>query len=205
MLYRVAIITAPLIAALVGWLTNRLAVRMLFEPRKPRRFLGWSWQGVFPKRQRELARKVADIVADELVSPRDLEARLNRTLHSKDLKQAVEGHVHGIVREKLAAYLPLLPERLRDSLSERIKGVYARELDTMMNRVVQRVSENAESILDVRAEVEERIATFSVDKLESMAYAVLSKEFRFIEIVGGVLGFAIGLMQAVLMGLSRGF
>ena len=45
----------PIIAALIGWSTNYLAVKMLFHPRLPLRIMGFSIQGVFPKRQKQLA------------------------------------------------------------------------------------------------------------------------------------------------------
>jgi len=38
----------PVIAAIIGWGTNYLAVRMLFHPRQEKRILGLSFQGVFP-------------------------------------------------------------------------------------------------------------------------------------------------------------
>ena len=43
------IILIPLLATLVGWGTNYLAVRMLFRPRKKIRIAGIEIQGVFPK------------------------------------------------------------------------------------------------------------------------------------------------------------
>ena len=45
----------PIIAAIIGWGTNYLAVRMLFHPRKQKNILGLKLQGVFPKRQKVLA------------------------------------------------------------------------------------------------------------------------------------------------------
>jgi len=43
------------------------------------------------------------------------------------------------------------------------------------------------------------VSSFSSDKLEEILQSVMSKEFRFIEVIGGVLGFVIGLIQ---MGLA---
>ena len=54
----------PIIAALIGWFTNYLAVKMLFHPRLPLKIFGFSIQGVFPKRQKQLADKLGTLVAD---------------------------------------------------------------------------------------------------------------------------------------------
>ena len=42
------------------------------------------------------------------------------------------------------------------------------------------------------------MAGFSSDKLEEILQAVMKKEFRFVELVGGVLGFLIGVIQLAL-------
>ena len=47
--------------------------------------------------------------------------------------------------------------------------------------------------------VTDKVSNFSSDKLEEILQSVMKKEFKFIEIIGGVLGFVIGLIQ---MGLS---
>ena len=58
----------PLVAALIGWFTNYIAVKMLFHPKNPKGFLFVKIQGVFPKRQKALAQKLGDLVAEELFS-----------------------------------------------------------------------------------------------------------------------------------------
>ena len=66
----------PLIAAVIGWGTNYLAVRMLFHPREEMRILGLRIQGVFPKRQQALAEKLGQLVARELFSMEDVRRHL---------------------------------------------------------------------------------------------------------------------------------
>ena len=47
--------------------------------------------------------------------------------------------------------------------------------------------------------VEDKVAAFPVERLESLIVEVASRELRAIEVLGGVLGAAIGLAQAGLM------
>jgi uncharacterized membrane protein YheB (UPF0754 family) len=42
------------------------------------------------------------------------------------------------------------------------------------------------------------VSAFSSDKLEEILYQIMSKEFRFVEIIGAVIGFIIGIVQVVL-------
>jgi uncharacterized membrane protein YheB (UPF0754 family) len=52
--------------------------------------------------------------------------------------------------------------------------------------------------LDIQKLVTEKVKQFSSDKLESILNAIMKKEFRFVEIIGAVLGFLIGLIQALI-------
>ena len=45
----------PFVGAFIGWLTNYVAIKMLFRPREPWYILGFPMQGVMPRRQRDLA------------------------------------------------------------------------------------------------------------------------------------------------------
>ena len=52
-----------------------------------------------------------------------------------------------------------------------------------------------EKNMDVEIVVREKVEAFSSDKLEEMLLSIMNREFRFIEVVGAVLGFVIGLVQ----------
>ena len=52
-----------------------------------------------------------------------------------------------------------------------------------------------EKNMDVEKVVREKVEAFSSDKLEEMLLGIMRREFRFIEGVGAVLGFVIGLVQ----------
>jgi uncharacterized membrane protein YheB (UPF0754 family) len=46
--------------------------------------------------------------------------------------------------------------------------------------------------------VREKVANFSSDKLEDILQGVMKREFRFVEAIGGVFGFLIGVAQMLL-------
>src|SRR5258708_4122110 len=58
----------PTVGGAIGWATNLVAIRMLFHP--PRPMLGLH--GLLPRRQRELAASVGQVVGTELVPADDL-------------------------------------------------------------------------------------------------------------------------------------
>jgi uncharacterized membrane protein YheB (UPF0754 family) len=46
--------------------------------------------------------------------------------------------------------------------------------------------------------VTEKVSGFSSDKMESILNQIMSKEFRFVEVIGGVLGLLIGILQVLI-------
>ncbi len=72
------IYTLPFIAAIIGWVTNYLAIKMLFHPKKEVKVLFIRIQGIFPKRKEKLAEKLGKVVSEELFSIEDVKQSLTR-------------------------------------------------------------------------------------------------------------------------------
>src|SRR3546814_3210658 len=61
--------TMPIVGAIVGLGTNWLAIQMIFRPLEPRRYFGLvTYQGMFPKRQAEIAHDYGRIRSEEHTS-----------------------------------------------------------------------------------------------------------------------------------------
>jgi uncharacterized membrane protein YheB (UPF0754 family) len=46
--------------------------------------------------------------------------------------------------------------------------------------------------------VRNKVSNFSDEKLENMLMDITSREFKFIEVIGGVLGLLIGIIQLII-------
>jgi len=187
----------PLVGALIGYGTNRLAVGMIFRPIEPRRFLGITFQGLVGRRQPELARSIGGVVGDHLLRREDLEG----VLETIDLEPMVEQAFAAGLEPKLAEFrrMPLVgalltDERVGDLRTQAVKGVMEqREI------LVEGFQEALDEGLDVHRIVEEKVASFPIARLEELIVEVAAKELRAIEVLGGVLGALIGLIQAGLL------
>lgn len=58
----------PILGVIVGWTTNRLGMFVIFEPVEPRYWFGVKVQGLFLRRQQQVADVYAQIIADEVVT-----------------------------------------------------------------------------------------------------------------------------------------
>lgn len=188
----------PFISAFIGWVTNLIAIKMLFHPRRPRRFLGITIQGIFPKRQQQFAEKLGKMVSAELLSFEDIEEKITRKENLQKVMPKIEGYIDDFLRRKLSDAMPVLSMFIGDKTINQLKGVFMAELETIFPRIMQDYMNNLRQELDLEKIVVEKVAAFSSDKLEAILNQIMSKEFVFIEVIGAVLGFAIGLVQVLI-------
>ncbi|MDK2882342.1 MAG: hypothetical protein PWP58_678 [Bacillota bacterium] len=191
MIYAVLGITG----ALIGWLTNVVAVWLLFRPRRAIRLGPWQIQGLLPQRQKEIARSIGEALERELISSSDLTGRLR----DPAWKSALLVSLTNRAMEELDRHLPaFLPRLLRLWIKQQVGRVVEREglraLDGVLADVVANFTE-----LRLGKIVEERLKAFSLERLEKLCWQVAGRELRYIEYVGGVLGLLIGLAQAALV------
>ena len=189
----------PFIAAFTGWFTTWIAIYMLFHPREPKRFLGITIQGIFPKRQKQVAAKLGSVVAKELIHFDEIAAQLKDPEQLKSLTPTIEKHLDSFLKVKLKEKLPVISMFVGEGMIQSIKEGMLEEIALLLPEIINQYTDSLSQKIDIEKMVTEKVSNFSSDKLEDILQSVMSKEFRFIELIGGVLGFVIGLIQ---MGLS---
>lgn len=192
-------LTLPFIAAFTGWVTNWVAVKMLFHPKKPIKILFIEIQGVFPKRQQKLAEKLGEIVAQELFSFKDVRDRMHDQENMEEMHKILDAKIDDFIKNKFKKTMPIMSLFVSQSSLGKIKSDLMDEFNDSFPQALEVYANNLEKKIDVRKIVYDKVVQFSSDKLESMLYAIMSKEFFFIEIIGAVLGFIIGVVQVLIV------
>jgi len=188
----------PLISAFIGWFTNWIAIKMLFHPRLPKKILGITFHGIFPKRQKQFAEHLGRLVSKELLSFKDIEEKITHPDNIKKVMPLVDEHIDSFLRNKLAATMPMLSMFIGDKTIAQLKEVFMAELEELFPQLMKNYMNSLQSELDLEKIVINKVAGFSSDKLEEVLNNIMSKEFRFVEIIGAVLGFIIGLLQVLI-------
>jgi len=187
----------PLISALIGWVTNRMAIRLLFRPRQPVRLPGFTWQGMIPRRQQELASRTAEIIERELLQQHVLRQRIAAI----DLQPHLQEMIRTLVQQRLAERLktiPLIGSFIGESTLQTIERIALEEISQQTGPLMNRLADDLEGKLQIREHIEMQVARFDLDRLEEVVYRVASREFRGIELAGALLGAVIGLLHALL-------
>ena len=192
------LLSIPFISAFIGWFTNWIAIKMLFHPRVPTKILGITFHGIFPKRQKQFAEKLGKLVSNELLSFKDIEQKITNPNNIKKIMPHVEGHIDHFLRNKLSEQMPMISMFIGDKTIAQLKSVFIAELEILFPTIMTNYMENLQHELDLEKIITEKVSGFSSDKLEEILNTIMSKEFRFVEIIGAVLGFVIGLVQVLI-------
>jgi uncharacterized membrane protein YheB (UPF0754 family) len=193
----------PIISAFIGWFTNWVAIKMLFHPKEPKKVLGITFHGIFPKRQQQFAEKLGKLVSTELLSFSDIEKKITQKENVAQLLPQIEGHIDHFLRNKLSDTFPMLSMFIGDKTINQMKSAFMAELQTIFPSVLKNYMGNLQKDLDLEQIVTDKVKGFSSDKLETILNDIMKKEFKFVEIIGGVLGFIIGLLQVLITWLTN--
>jgi len=188
----------PLISAFIGWFTNWVAIKMLFHPKEPKRILGITFHGIFPKRQKIFAEKLGKMISAEFLSFEDIAEKIANPQNLKKLMPMIEDHVDKFLRNKLSDEMPFLSLFIGDKTIASLKKIFMQELEILFPQLMKSYAGHLQEELDLEMIVTEKVSAFSSDKLENILYQIMSKEFRFVEILGGVIGFIIGIIQVLI-------
>jgi len=197
----IGLILIPIISAFIGWFTNWIAIKMLFHPKEPKKFLGLTIHGIFPKRQKQFAEKLGKLVSNELLSFRDIEEKITHPGNLQKLMPLIDDHIEQFLKVKLPEQMPVIGMFIGEKTIQELKNVFSAELEQLFPIIMKNYMGSLKEQLDLEKIVTEKVAAFSSDKLEEILNSIMSKEFRFVEIIGGVLGFLIGLLQILITGL----
>ena len=192
----------PPISALIGWITNYIAVKMIFRPRKPIRFLGITILGLIPKRKSDLARKIGETVENELISHKDIHRVVNTPEFHEEILVSISKVIDSFIEKKLGAN-PLVAMMLSGEMAIQIKESLKQELRDFLPEFMENMFGKIETKLNFKEIVQDKIESFDLMKLEKIIYNIAAKELRAIEVFGGVLGFVVGLVQIAIILLGN--
>ena len=191
------------ISATIGWITNWVAIKMLFRPHKEINFGLFKIQGLIPKRKAEIGSGIANIIQNELISVKDVISNIDREEFSKRLNSSIdrvlEKNLKGKVKEKFPVLQMFFSDRMAKDVSNTIKDIIMENQE----KIFEIFSNYAEENIDFEIIISDKISNFSLDKLEEIVTLLAKKELKHIEVIGAILGGLIGVAQYLITLLIR--
>jgi uncharacterized membrane protein YheB (UPF0754 family) len=188
-----------IIGASIGYVTNVIAIKLLFRPVDPINIIGFEIQGVIPKRQKELSKSIGETVENELLSLEEIIESFVTEDKVEKLLDKIKLKIQRAVEVKIAEYPLILG--LKRPIIKYINNMMDEEGSEYVHEIIQDISKKAEEDISISKMVESKINSFDLTKVEEIVFDIAKKELRHIEILGAVLGFFIGIVQGIIVHL----
>ncbi|WP_373300065.1 DUF445 domain-containing protein [Amycolatopsis acidiphila] len=196
-------VSMPFVAALIGYVTKRVAIEMMFRPIEfvgIRPFLGW--QGVLPANARRMATTATQMLTRNLVDPKEIFARLDPEQVATEIEEPLLEIVEDVTREVMEQYQPRLWDALPDGAKQLLLNRVRAESPKVIAKIMREVAHDIDDVLDLEHMV---VTNLVRDKalLNRLIREISRPEMRFIARSGLVFGFALGIVQLLVWALTR--
>lgn len=188
-------LSIPVIAALIGWITNWLAIKMTFFPLE---FVGkpplLGWQGIVPSKAEKMASISVDATIAKLGTVREIFEQIDARVLATHIVHTVDPRIEEYVDELMLREHPTFWENLPASARRVVYSRVRKATPRLVDNLVGDISDNVEDLLDIKAMVIDRL---SADKqlLNRIFLKCGNSELRFIVHSGFYFGFLFGLIQ----------
>jgi uncharacterized membrane protein YheB (UPF0754 family) len=193
----VIIFLLAIVGGVIGWVTNILAIKLMFRPINPIKIplINLEIVGLIPKRKNEIAQNIGEVVAKELLSIDDI---INNAITEED-KIIFSQLVKNKIRNLVAGKMDFVPAPFRMMVQGPIDNIIEEEVDGALKEMESEAVNHIKDKVDIKEMVEEKINELDLQELERIIINVAKKELKHIEVLGFILGAAIGIVQGLVV------
>jgi len=189
----------PAFGGFIGLVSDWLALQMMFRPLHEKKILGIKCQGLFLRRQQEVARDYADLIAREILTPANMMEELFRGAMSDRIMELVHRNVRRLVDEQSGIAKPLVVYAVGSQKYIEMKNVVADRIMERLPETMKSVEQYAGDAMDVRNTVVERMQDLTPEEFEGMLRPAFKEDEWILITVGAALGVLVGEMQIMFM------
>ncbi len=186
------IVIMTLVGAFIGYLTNVLAIKLLFRPIKPSKV--FKIQGVIPKRHSEIALSIGEIVEEELLSVNDIIDKLKKDTDKRKVISSIKTKILDLISRKFIMFA-----MFESAIENMIDEIFEEEGDRLLDEISERVARKVANSISIKNMVRNKIMDLDLEHLERIIIKISKNELKHIEFLGGVLGMIIGLVQGIVI------
>jgi uncharacterized membrane protein YheB (UPF0754 family) len=188
-------VSIPFVAALVGWVTNWIAIKMTFLPLE---FVGvrpiFGWQGIIPSKATKMAGIFVDKTMYKLGKLSELFEQMDPELIARHVIKYTEPRLDEYVDDIMQAQNPLIWENTPGMIKEQIYAAVRRDVPRRVEALMKEIGEKVEDLVDLKQMI---VSQLERDKtlLNRLFLESGAAEFRFLVRSGAYFGFLFGLVQ----------
>ncbi|HVL00754.1 MAG TPA: hypothetical protein VM553_13120 [Dongiaceae bacterium] len=188
-------LSIPLVAGIVGWGTNWIAIQMTFYPI---RFLGippwFGWQGIIPRKGRKMASIVVENTLDKISTMQEVFREFEPEKIAHHVLKVVDSRIEELTDDIMAERNPLLWENLPSVVKNRAYARARRRLPQMLDSLIADMHDHIEDLVDPKELVARKLAE-NPSLLNRVFWECGEVEFKFVVNSGFWFGLLFGLVQ----------
>ena len=189
----------PVGGLIVGYATNWIALKIIFEPKHPIKFMGFTIQGMFLKRQKEVSRVYSDIIESKLMTSKNI---MEIALHgsgSGQLLELIELHVNDAIERYVAIAQPYFALGVGSDSYYQMKELATQRIFKDSEKYLAYAYEYTNKALRIADDLCERMEALSPEEFEGVLRPAYEADEWKLIVTGALLGMGAGFMQLYLV------
>lgn len=185
----------PVAGFLVGWFTNYLALKLIFAPLHPRKFLCWTVQGIFLKRQKEVSETFARIICVEILHTKAIWDSIFDGPLSKNFIAMLRAHTLVFVESLLQEIKPIAIAAMGADQYSQMKEDIAQQVIEELPSIIDLTYAYSQEALDMENTIRTKMQALPSDEFEGVLHPAFQEDEITLIFLGGVLGAIVGVIE----------
>lgn len=190
----------PLFGALVGYITNSLALYLVQKPLNPVKVGGFVIQGLFIKRQKEVCRYYGKLFAQDLVTAEVIVAELLKVENSvQRIRELIHHEVNYAIEESQGIFKPLAVMSMGPTEYTKISHIISEHALQELHHPDKRAMQYLNEAFDIENTIAERMGNLPPEEYFELLHPVIEQDEWKLIAIGAVLGLFAGYCQWLLL------
>lgn len=192
----IRILILAIIGGLIGYLTNVVAIKLIFRPINPIKIpiLNIEIMGMIPKRKSEIAATIGQIISEQFLS---IDEIIDGIITDED-KDNITNYIKLKIKLILDEKMTLIPGTIKLLVQNYISDIIEDEIKSSIDELSKEIIIKANNRINIEEIVKNKINELDLYELEEIILTIVKNELRHIEILGLILGFFIGIIQGII-------
>lgn len=185
----------PVAGFLVGWVTNWMALKVIFQPIEPKNICGYTLHGLFLQRQKEVSAIFARVVCTEILHIKAIWTSIFNGRLSKNFFAMLQAHTLVFTDKLVAEIEPLAIAAMGSTKFLQMKEDIAQKVLDKIPSIIDASYEYTQGALDMETTIREKMAELPCADFEGVLHPAFEEDEIQLIALGGVLGAIVGVIQ----------
>ena len=185
----------PVFGVIVGYATNWLALKLIFQPEKPIKIGPWTLQGLFIKRQNEVSDEYGKIIASKILNAKSIFETLLNGPSSNKLVDLIERNAIQALDTTLGMSKPFVTIAVGTERYMKIKNLIISKFIRELPKPIESIINYSDEAFDLEKTLSSKMKALPPDEFVGVLRPAFQEEEFTLIMVGAMLGGVAGLLQ----------